>query len=98
MEYVVFGLDRRVAHVPAVGGTRIGRERVGRGVIVEERVSPSGAVRKSLAVLFDEKSLREGVRHIHHKGGLRTLFRLPLELRDLGAVGERLAIARNAGP
>ena len=54
---VILCLHYRMALVSAVVGTRIGRERVGCGVIVEQGVSPSGAVRKSLAILFDEKSL-----------------------------------------
>jgi hypothetical protein len=51
----------------------------------------------NLFVLFDDESLREDVWHIHGKGGLRALLRLPLELDDLGAIRERLAVARNAG-
>jgi hypothetical protein len=43
------------------------------------------------------ESLLEDVWHIHGEGGLRALLRLPLELDDLGAIRERLAVARNAG-
>ena len=64
--------------------------------VVEERVSPSAAFGKSLAVLFDDESLREDVWHIHDEGDLRALIRLPLELHDLGAIRERLAVTRNA--
>src|SRR6476620_6023383 len=81
----------------AVRGAGIGRERVGCGFVVEQRVSPSAAVRKSLAVLFHDESLREDVWHIHGEWGLRALLRLPLQLRDFGAIRERLAVAGNAG-
>src|SRR5580704_3969357 len=97
MEDVVLRLHGHMARVSAVRGTGIGRELVGCGFVVEERVSPSAAFRKSLAVLFDDESLREDVWHIHDEWGLRALLRLPLEFRDLGAIRERLAVARNAG-
>src|SRR3954452_198186 len=86
-----------MARVSAVRGAGIGREAVGCGFVVEQRVSPSAAFRKSLAVLFDDESLREHVWHIHDEWGLRALLRLPLELCDLGAVRESLAVAGNAG-
>jgi len=55
--------------------------------------------RKSLAVLFDDESLfKRRVGHIHDKGGFPcSFFGFPLELRDLGAIRERLAVARNTG-
>src|SRR6266403_3754511 len=87
-----------MARVSAVGGAlSIGRELVRCGFVVEHRVSPSAALRKSLAVLFDDESLGEDVWHIHDERGLRALLRLPLELYDHGAIRERLAVARNAG-
>jgi len=52
---------------------------------------------KSLAVLFDDESLREDIWHIHVELGLGALLRLPLELYDPGAIWERLAVARNLG-
>src|SRR4029077_7169113 len=58
---------------------------------------PSTGVRKFLAVLFHEKEVRQRVRYIHNERGFRALLRLPLDLRDFGTVGERLAVARNAG-
>src|SRR5438132_2495139 len=67
------------------------------GFVVEHRVSPPAAFRKSLAVLFDDESLGKDVWHIHDEGGLCALLRLPLELHDHGAIRERLAAARNAG-
>jgi hypothetical protein len=52
------------------------------------------AVRKPLALLFDEESLSEQVRYIQVEGGLRALLGLPLEFHYLGAVRERLTVAR----
>src|SRR4029077_12876560 len=57
---------------------------------------PTTAFRKSLAVLFHEKCLREYIWHIDDERSLGALLRLPLELRDLGALRERLAVARNS--
>src|SRR6516165_11790608 len=97
MEDVVLLLHRHMACVPAIGGSRVGYKLVGRGVIVEQGVSPAAGVRKPLAVLLDDERLRESVRHIHDEGGLRALPEAPLELRDLGAFWERLTVAGNAG-
>src|SRR5258705_13118137 len=80
VENGVLRLHGHMARVPAVRGAWIGRERVGCGFVVEQRVSPSAAVRKSLAVLFDDESLREDIRHIHGEWGLRALLRFPLQL------------------
>jgi Homeodomain-like domain len=58
--------------------------------------SPFAAVRKPLAVLHHEVDVMLGARHrrcgerLHH-------FRVPMDLRQLGAVGERLTVAGNAG-
>jgi hypothetical protein len=78
MKDVVFCRHRRMARVPAIGGTGlIGRERVGRGIIVKHCVSPSAGVRKSLAILLDEIDVMQDVRHRRRSGGIGTLFRLP---------------------
>src|ERR1700738_3471710 len=79
------------------GTAGIGRKLVRCGFVVEHRVSPSAAFRKSLAVLFDDEGLGKDVWYIADEGGLRALLRFPLELRDLGAIRERLAVAWNAG-
>src|SRR5262245_35048495 len=50
------------------------------GFVVEQRVSPSAALRKSLAVLFDDESLREHVWHIYDEGAPGAFLPLPLEL------------------
>src|SRR6202041_3631839 len=97
VENVVLRLHRRVARVSAVWGAGIGRELVRYRVVVEQRVSPTAGFRKSLAVLFHDKSLGEDVWHVHDEGSLGALFRLPLELHDHGAIRERLAVARSAG-
>src|SRR5262245_1859803 len=39
----------------------------------------------------------QGVRHRRRSGSLRTLFRVPMDLRHLHAVGKRVAVAGNAG-
>src|SRR5258707_11063538 len=61
-ENVIFCLHDRVAREPALGVVRLrrlvglgaGRERTGRGVIIEHGPSPSAAVREPLAVLHHE--------------------------------------------
>src|ERR1700719_1627221 len=75
----------------------IGREFIGCGVVVEHRVSPSAAFRKSLAVLFHHESLGKDVWHFHGERGLRALLQLPLELDDHGPLRERLAVPADAG-
>src|SRR5258706_6155097 len=94
---VVFCRQRSVARISAGGAAPVGREGVGRDSIVKLGESPAAGFWKSLAVLFDEKKILQSVRHIHGKRSLRTLLWLPLNFRDLGAVGETLAVAGNAG-
>src|SRR5580692_7000002 len=72
MEDVVFRLHRRVARVSAVREAfGIGGELVRCRVVVEHRVSPPAAFRKSLAILFHHESLGKDVGHIHGERGLR---------------------------
>jgi hypothetical protein len=68
-ENVVFCRHYRMARVPTVGAAPIGRERVGRGVIVKLGVSPSAGVRKSFAIPLDEINVMQGVRHHRRSGG-----------------------------
>src|SRR5258708_11004812 len=82
----------------ALGAAPIGRESVGCRVVVKWGVSPSATVGKSLAIPFDEINSYQAVRHIHGKGRLRILLRFPPDLRNLGAVGELLAVSGNARP
>src|ERR1700679_696664 len=97
MEDVVFGLDRGMTCVSAVGGALgVGRELVRWGIVVEDRVSPTSACRKSPAVLFHDESLAKGVGHIDVEGGLGALLLRPLELHDHGAIRKSAAVARNA--
>src|SRR5690348_17743962 len=70
MEDVVLCLHGHVARMPAVRRTGVGRKLVGRGIVIEQRVSPPSAVRKPLAVLFNDEGLRENIRHIDDKGSL----------------------------
>jgi hypothetical protein len=92
---------------PALGVVRLrrlvsfsgGREGVGRGVMVKRGPSPSAAVREPLAIPLHEVDVFQGTRHCRRRiGRLRTLCRLPMDLRHLGAVGERLAVVGNTGP
>ena len=87
-----------MAFVPAFGVVSMRRQRVGRGVIEKLRVCPSVRIRESLCILFDERNRFQGVRYHHEIRGLRTLFRCPLDLRNLGAVGKTLAVSGNAAP
>src|ERR1700683_3435871 len=93
---VVLRLHSRMARVSAVRRAGVGAELVRRRIVVEQRVSPSAAFGKSVAVLFHDESLLENVRHINDEGGLGALLRLSLELHDLGAVRERLAVPGDA--
>src|SRR5271154_5040256 len=98
MEDVVLRLHWRMARVSAVREAfGIGRELVRCGFVVEHRVSPPAAFRKSLAVLFHDENLGKDVWHLYDERGLRALLQLPLELHDHGALRKRPAVAGNAG-
>ena len=86
-----------MTRVPAIGAGPKGRERVRRDVMVEQGVSPSAAVRKSLVVLRHEIKVMQCVGHGRWTRSLRTLFRVPVDFRDLGAVRDRLALLVDAG-
>src|SRR5262245_60058974 len=92
---------------PALGVVRLRRriffgrraKGVGRGVVVECGLTPAAAVRvrESLGVLDDEVDVRLGTRHFRRRiGSIRALCGLIMDLGDLGAVGERLAVAGDA--
>src|SRR5215467_7441873 len=86
---------------PALGAAwiKFGRlKRVGRWVISPLGICPSVRVRKSLGVLFDEGKRFQGIRHVDEIGGHRIPFERPLDLCDLGAVGEKLAVAGKTAP
>jgi hypothetical protein len=87
-----------MAGSPAPGVVLSGRERVRRGIIGELGVCPSVGVRESLAILHDEINVFLGVRDANGKGGLRTLFRFPLDLRNFGAVAEKACRYRERRP
>src|SRR6267154_3226973 len=98
VEDVILCLHGHMAYVPASGcAAFVGRESSRRRVIVKLGVCPSAGVRKFLAVLFPEKKVCQRVRHFHGERSFRALLRFPLDLRDLGTLGERLAVARNTG-
>src|SRR5271154_297816 len=81
VEDVVLRLHWRMARVSAVGEAfGVGRELVRCGFVVEHRVSPPAAFRKSLAVLFHDENLTEDVWPLDDERGLRALLQLPLEL------------------
>src|SRR3984893_3763416 len=104
-ENVVLLLHYRVAREPALGVVPLrrlirqcaGPERIGRGVILERRPSPSSAVREPLAILHHEINVMEGAGHQRLTGGRFVLLRVPMDLRHFGAVGKRLAVAGNTG-
>src|ERR1043166_7693279 len=104
-EDVVSRLHDRVAREPTLGVVLLGRlvgcgagpEGTGGGLILERGPSPSTAVPEPLAVLHHEVDVM--LRARHGRCGKRLhLFRVPMDLRHLGAVGERLAVAGNPGP
>src|SRR5215211_1170082 len=103
-EHEISSLHDRVAGEAALGVValrrlvreRAGREGVGGGVVGEHGPSPSAAVGEALAVLLHEVDVLLGARHRRVREVL-VLCRLPMDLRHLGAVGEGLAVAGNAG-
>src|SRR3989442_3558593 len=103
-ENVISRFHDRVARQSALGVVRLRRlvsraggcERIGRSVVLEGAPSPSAAVREPLAVLHHEVDVMQACRH-RRSGERLELFRIPMNLRHLGAVGERLAVSGNAG-
>src|SRR5262245_47444623 len=81
----------------ALGAGVEGRERVGSGVVVELGVAPIAAIGEPLAIPHREIEVMQGVRYKRRRGSLGALLRVPMDLRHLGAVGEWLAVAGNAG-
>src|SRR6266446_3216131 len=70
VENIVLRLHDGMAGVPAVGATVfVGRERVGRGAIVERGISPSAGGRKPHIILLDEKHVLQDIRHVYGKWG-----------------------------
>src|SRR5437773_545569 len=104
-EDVVSRLHDRVAPQSTLGVVRLRwrvgrgsrREPPGRGIILERGPSPPTVIREPLAVLHHKVDVMQRARHRRCGEGLQ-LFRVPVDLRHSGAVGERLAVARNAGP
>ena len=102
-ENVISCFHHRVAREAAPGvvalrrlaGQSARRELIGCSVILEHGVSPPAAVREPLAVLHHEVDVMLGTWH-RRCGERLQLFRVPMDLRHLGAVGERLAVAGNA--
>src|SRR5213594_750259 len=78
-------------------GRGSGGEPPGRGLILEHGPSPPAAVREPLAVLHHKVDVMQCARH-RRCGERLQLFRVPVDLRHSGAVGERFAVARHAGP
>src|SRR6266481_1611246 len=103
-ENVVKVLHHRVAREPALRVVFLrrivrysgGLKRIGRRVIVERTPSPSAAVREHLAVLHHEINVMLGTWHRWLTGVRLLFFRVPMNLRHLGAVREKLAIAGHA--
>src|SRR5262245_49165906 len=89
-DVVLLGHDRMASEAAVDDSGLVGREGVGCGLIVEDCISPPLRVRESLAVLFDEENVLEGIRYPHRKRRLRALLRFPFDLHDLGSVREGL--------
>src|ERR1700730_18732304 len=97
-EDVILVRHSRVAREPATDRTRlVGNERVARTVVIEHGIGPALRARIFLAVLLDQEDILQHVRDTHREGRLGALFRLPLNLGDLGAVRKRFSVVRNAG-
>src|SRR5262245_66521754 len=97
-EDVILLRHSRMAEEPTIDDTGlVGREAVRRDIIVERGIGPTLRVRVFLLVLFNEEDVLKVVRDPHKEGRLIALLRFPLDLRNLGAVRERLAVAREAG-
>jgi hypothetical protein len=100
-ENVIVRRHGGMAREPAFGAawTKFGRvKRVGPCIISPLGIGPSVRVRESFGILFDERNRFQGVRHRHEIGGHSVPFEGPLDLRNLGAVGKKLAIVGNAVP
>src|SRR3954468_11905468 len=97
MEDVILGRHLGVAGIAAIAALAVRAEAVGRGGIDEPGIPPSAGLGETLAVLLDEEDVLVFVRHVDDKGRVRALLLSPLDFGDLGAVGERFAIAGNAG-
>src|ERR1051325_3808621 len=103
-ENVVSGLRSGVAREPALGIVPLRRranrgpgcERIGRGIVIEHGVSPSAAVRESLAVFDHEVHVDQVARH-GRIGEELVRFRSPMDLRHLSSVRDRLTITGNTG-
>src|SRR3984893_17729236 len=102
---VVLLLHYRVAREPALGIVPLrrlvrqcpGLERIGRGIILKLAISPSAAVREPLAILRHEINVMQGAGHQRLTGGRLVLFRVPMDLRHFGAVGEGLTVTGHTG-
>src|SRR6266568_5868161 len=104
-EDVVSRLHDRMARESTLGvvplrrhvGRGSGPEPTGRSLVLENGPSPPAGVRKSLTVPHHKVDVMERARH-RRCGERLHLFRVPVDLRHLGAIGEWLPVARNAGP
>ena len=104
-EDVVSRLHDRMARESALGvvplrrlvGRGTGLEPAGRRLIVEHGPPPPAGLREPLAVFHHEVDVMQRARH-RRRGEHVHLFRVPVDLCHPGAVRERLAVARSAGP
>ena len=49
-------------------------------------------------IVFDDRNRFQGIRHVHGIGGHGVLFKAPLDLHDLGALGKKLTVGGKALP
>src|SRR5215472_2061901 len=100
-ENVILRRHLGMAREPASGAAWIkfgGLKRVGCCIVRPLGKCPAVRVRESFGILFDERNRFQGVRHRHEIGGRIVLFEGPLDLRNFGTVGKKLAVAGNAVP
>src|SRR5262245_14157120 len=98
---VVLCRHPRVTREPAFGTAwiKLGRlERVGRCIISPLGICPAVRIRELLGIHFNERERFQADRHRHEIGGRSVPLEGPLDLGNLEAIGEELAVARNASP
>ena len=88
----------RMAGKAALGALHARLQRLGRWVVLPLGIGPSVRVREPFAVLFDERPRFQCIGDVHEVRRLGIPFERPLDLRDLGALGKKLAVAWNAAP
>jgi hypothetical protein len=95
-EYIVLCGHTRMARVSTFGAGHGRLKRVGSCIIGELGICPSMCPREPLGILFNKRNRFQGTRYRRRIRRLRVLSLRPLDLRNHGTVGKRLANAWNA--